>query len=248
MQAMGRKIGFITASARLGDPDRRMPLLIVMPEALSPDDPNANLDFLTEKVTDVLSQAGRCMVVLTEGANLGNVGVLRDSFGHAQFSASQTTAAHLLMNHLNGVDLADEQGRAQSRLVVPGIARVDVPGTIQRRDISRASSVDLDEACRTGAHAAKLALEGKSGLMATILRRPGDAYEVEYGEVALSVVANAERAFPAEWIAESRTDVTDGFVRWAMPLIGGDLPRFTRLSPSVEAGDTLEPYIPQGLR
>jgi 6-phosphofructokinase len=31
MQAMGRKIGFITASARLGDPERRMPLLVVLP-------------------------------------------------------------------------------------------------------------------------------------------------------------------------------------------------------------------------
>jgi 6-phosphofructokinase 1 len=116
MQAMGRKIGFITASARLGDPDREMPLVIVMPEALSKEDPKENLVLIAERVNDLLGQEGRCIVVLTEGANLGDVGVLRDAFGHAQFSASRTTAAHLLMNHLNGVDRADEQGRAQSRL------------------------------------------------------------------------------------------------------------------------------------
>jgi len=248
MQAMGRKIGFITASARLADPERTMPLLIVMPEALSKDDPQANLEFLTERVNDVLRQEGRCMVVLTEGANLGDVGVLRDSFGHAQFSASRTTAAQLLMNHLNGTDRMDDQGRAHSRLVVPGIARVDVPGTLQRWDSTRTSSVDLEEAYQVGVKAARLALDGRSGLMSTIVRKPGDRYEVEYGEVPLEVVANAERTFPAEWIADNRVDVTDDFVRWAMPLIGEPLPEFARLEPKMAPERGLDDYVPQGLR
>jgi len=248
MQAMGRKIGFITASARLADPARRMPLLIIMPEALSNDDAEGNLELIADNVNRVLGDAGRCMVVVTEGANVGDVGVLRDAFGHAQFSASRTTAAHLLMNYLNGVDRADAKGRARSRLAVPGIARVDVPGTIQRRDISRVSSIDVEEARSLGAHAARLALDGKSGLMATIIRRPGPAYAVDYGDVPLDVVANAERTFPPEWIAESKVDVTDGFVRWAAPLVGGPLPRFASLvskeAPDVGLGD----YVPQGLR
>ena len=248
MQAMGRKIGFITASARLADPDRRMPLLVIVPEALSKDDPAANLELITDNVNRVLRDAGRCMVVLTEGADLGDVGVLRDAFGHAQFSASRTTAAHLLMNHLNGTDRMDGEGRAQGRLAVPGIARVDVPGTLQRRDIDRASPVDLREAYEVGAHAARLALDGRSGLMATILRKPGDDYAVEYGQAPLADVANAERTFPAEWIAEGRTDVTDGFVRWATPLIGGPLPEFADIEPIAPPDAGLAPYVPEGLR
>jgi 6-phosphofructokinase 1 len=248
MQTMGRRIGFITASARLGDTDREMPLLIIMPEALSKDDPQANLDFITERASAVLRERGRCLIVLTEGANLGDVGPLRDSFGHTQFSASRTTAAHLLMNHLNGVDRADARGRARSRLPVAGIARVDVPGTLQRTDWTRVSSVDLQEAYGVGAHAAHLALEGKSGVMATILRLPGPGYGVEYGEVDLDVVANTERTFPAEWIAESRTDVTDGFVEWAMPLIGEPLPEFARLEPKMAERQGLADYTPEGLR
>ena len=248
MQAMGRKIGFITAAARLGDPGREMPLLIVMPEALDKDDAAANLEFITGNVNRVLGESGRCLVVLCEGANLGDVGVLRDAFGHAQFSASRTTAAHLLMNYLNGVDRADEKGRAHSRLVVPGIARADVPGTIQRRDISRASTVDLEEAYNVGAHAARLALEAKSGLMSTIVRRPGDDYAVEYGEVHLGLVANAERTFPTEWIAESKVDVTDGFVRWAAPLIGEPPPPFARMAPRYAPDIGLDEYQPQGMR
>jgi len=248
MQAMGRKIGFITASARLADPERRMPLLIVMPEALSKDDARGNLEFIAEAVNQKLRDAGRCMVVLTEGANLGEVGVLRDSFGHAQFSASRTTAAHLLMNYLNGTDVTDSKGRARSRLAVRGIARVDVPGTFQRRDMARASSVDLEEAYRVGAHAAELALEGKSGVMATILRRPGEPYAVDYGDVPLAEVANAERAFPPEWIAPDRMDVTDEFVRWARPLIGEPLPELARLEPKMAPAAGLTDYVPEGLR
>jgi 6-phosphofructokinase 1 len=248
MQAMGRKIGFITASARLADPERRMPLLILMPEALSKDDPEANLEFITGNVNRVLKDAGRCMIVVTEGANVGDVGVLRDAFGHAQFSACQTTAAHLLMNHLNGVDRTDEQGRAHSRLCVPGIARVDVPGTMQRRDILRASTVDLEEAYGVGAHAAEIALSGRSGLMSTIVRIPGDSYGVEYGEVPLEVVANAERSFPADWIAENRVDVTDGFVDWAMPLIGEALPQFTDFDPIMAEEADLADYTPEAYR
>jgi len=248
MQAMGRKIGFITASARLGDPERCMPLLVIMPEALGKGDPQQNLELIAAQVNDMLRQAGRCIVVVTEGANLGDVGTIKDSFGHEQFSASRTTAAQLLMNYLNGTDRLDAKGRAQSRLAAPGIARVDIPGTIQRRDIGRASSVDLEEAYRVGAHAAELALAGRSGVMATILRMPGKAYAVQYGEVPLEVVANAERTFPAEWIAPSRTDVTDGFVRWAMPLIGEPLPRFAQLAPRMARRKGLPDYVPQGMR
>ena len=248
MQTMGRKVGFITAAARLADPARQMPLLIILPEALSKDDPKANLDFITRNVNERLRARGRCLIVITEGANLGDVGLLRDAFGHAEYSACSTTAAHLLMNHLNGMDRQDAKGRARSRLSAPGIARVDVPGTIQRRDFARASSVDLEEAYEVGRHAARLATEGKSGLMATILRKPGEPYRVEYGAAPLDAVANTARSFPRQWLAESRVDVTDDFVNWARPLIGAPLPEFARLEEKLAPGRGLPDYTPQGLR
>ena len=36
-------------------------------------------------------------------------------------------------------------------------------------------------------------------------------------------VANSERTFPADWITEDGTDVTDDFVRYARPLIGDEM-------------------------
>jgi 6-phosphofructokinase 1 len=84
--------------------------------------------------------------------------------------------------------------------------------------------------------------------MATILRVPGEDYAVEFSDVPLGEVANAERTFPEEWIGEGRTDVTDGFVEWAMPLIGEPLPRFTRLEPKLAPEAGLGEYTPQATR
>jgi hypothetical protein len=92
--------------------------------------------------------------------------------------------------------------------------------------------------------------------MATILREPGPIYRVRHDKVPLKEVANSERSLPADWIAPSRTDVTDDFVRYARPLIGDDWPsvpllgglqRFARFEP-VFAGQQLPAYAPQTYR
>ena len=225
---MGRKIGFIPAAARLADPERKMPLLIILPEALSKDNYQANLEFITEKVNERLAQFGRCIVIISEGASLGDLGVLRDGFGHVEFSASETTVEQLLINYLNGTDRKDKKGRAQSRLVVKGIARSERPGTRQRREAAYVSQVDRKEAYEVGRYAAKMALAGESDFMSTIVRMPKDTYEVTYNKVPLSAAASSERKFPKEWIASDGIDVTDIFVNWARPLIGGPLPKFAR--------------------
>lgn len=239
LQAMGRRIGFIPAAARLADPDREMPLLIVLAEA------GMEMPELADRVNDTCKARGRCIVVVSEGLELGDVGATRDAFGHVQFSASRTTVASMVVNYLNDVGLS-----------VAGAARSNVSGTHQRHDIAYASTVDLAEAYAVGQKAALLAAEGESGYMATILREPGAIYNVRYDKVPLELVANSERAFPEAWIAESRTDVTDDFVRYARPLIGEDWPsiplvdgrqRFTRFAP-IFAERALPEYVPQGLR
>ncbi|MCJ7441952.1 MAG: 6-phosphofructokinase, partial [Thermoanaerobaculaceae bacterium] len=53
MQAMGRKLGFIPAAARLADPERRMPLLIFLRES------GLTLEALADRVNEMLRQRGR---------------------------------------------------------------------------------------------------------------------------------------------------------------------------------------------
>ncbi|GAB4112328.1 MAG: 6-phosphofructokinase [Candidatus Caldatribacteriota bacterium] len=244
---MGRKIGFIPAAARLADPERKIPLLIFLPEALSKDEGQDNLEFITERINQRLKEAGRCIVVVGEGVNLGDLSILKDSFGHTQFSASGSTAGNLLINYLNGLDRTNTQGRAQSRLVVPGIARTENPGTRQRRELAYVSEVDREEAYQVGVYSAQLALEGKDGYMATIVRESGTHYKVRYDKVPLEVVANAEREFPKEWIANNKSDVTDEFISWAKPLIGGPLPEFAKFK-DIFIPPRCGEYIPVGYR
>ena len=53
IQAMGRKIGFIPAAARLADPTREMPLQIYMAERPCP------LEQMADQVNDLLRAGGR---------------------------------------------------------------------------------------------------------------------------------------------------------------------------------------------
>ena len=102
MQAMGRKIGYIPAAARLADPHREMPLQIYLAE--SP----CSLEQLHHNVNDQLKSDGRCVVVVSEGFDVGDIGERRDSFGHTQFSSSQITVAQIVTNYLN--DLYENSG------------------------------------------------------------------------------------------------------------------------------------------
>ena len=239
LQAMGRKIGFIPAAARLADPRREMPLQIYMTES------NLSLEQLGENVIDYLKKYGRCLVVVSEGFDVGDLGEAKDSFGHTEFGASQLTAAQVVSNYINTLNLP-----------VSGKARYQVPGTDQRSAAIYASTVDLEESYKVGMKCAQIAREDGTGWMGTILREPGDVYNVRYDKAPLEKVANSERKFPEKWIADNRYDVTDEFVRYAMPLIGTDWPsipligglqRFTQFKP-VFAELNLDPYIPQGYR
>jgi len=223
---MGRKIGFIPAAARLSDPERNMPLLIILPEVLSKDDYLGNLNFITEKVNKKLEDFGRCIVVIGEGAALGDLGGIKDSFGHILYGSTERTVEQILANYLNGVDKKGSQGKTQSRLVIRGTAKSDRPGTRQRREIAYVSEIDRNEAYQLGNYAAKIALAEENGFMSTIIRMPGDIYKVIYDKVPLDVVANSERQFPKEWISSDKVDVTDEFINWISPLIGSKLPKF----------------------
>lgn len=239
LQAMGRKIGFIPAAARLADPRREMPLQIYLAEG------PCSLERLADQVNDQIRSSGRCLVVVSEGFDVGELGVVRDAFGHVAFSSSQMTVAQVVVNYLN-----------QHGLAAKGAARGNVPGTDQRHAMAYASTVDLDEAYASGQMAALLAAQRQSGFMSTILRDPGPLYHVRYDKVPLAEVANSERAFPKPWIHSSGHDVSDEFLRYARPLIGQDMvslplidgrQRLARFQ-AIHAPQKLPSYVPQADR
>lgn len=235
-QIMGRKMGFITAAARLADPKRQMPLQIYMPES------GLTLEQLADNVNDELKRSGRCIVALSEGFDVGDIGVMRDAFGHTEFGASKTTAQQVVVNYLNTKGLATR-----------GLARGQVSGCDQRDTSVFLSNVDLAEAYEVGRKAVEIAVKDGNGWMATILRESGSKYAVRYDKVPLEKVANSERAFPAQWLSKNKIDVTDDFIRYARPLIGSKwvkiplkngIQRFARFQP-IFAGKKCPAYVPE---
>lgn len=222
LQAMGRKSGFITAAARLADPNREMPLQMYFAES------GHNLETLTEHVNAELRRSGRCIVVVNEGFDVGSLGEARDGFGHIEYGASRTTTAQVVVNHLNKV-----------KLPVRGSVTGQVPGVLQRSTSIFRSKVDIQEAYLVGAHAVDMAMQEGTGYMATILRAGGSAYQAVYSKVPLRTVANSARQLPKSWIAPNGIDVTETFIHYAQPLLGDgwpDIPienglqRFARLN------------------
>ena len=236
LQAMGRKIGYIPASARLADPNHEMPLQIYMTES------KVTIEQLADNVNDQLNKNGRCIVVISEGFEVGDIGEVKDAFGHTSFGSSKLSVYQSVINYLNAKGLKAK-----------GAARGQVMGTDQRDTMVYASTVDLDEAYKVGQKAVEIALNDGNGWMATILREPGLIYNVRYDKVPLEKVALSERFFPENWIAKNRYDVTDDFIKYVRPLIGEDwvsvpmikgLQRFTKFKP-IFAEKKLPNYVPE---
>jgi 6-phosphofructokinase len=239
IQVMGRKIGFIAASARLADPDKMLPLQIYMPES------GLSIDDATDTINDGLNKNGRVIVVISEGFDVGSVENVKDSFGHTQYGSSAMSTQQLLVNHLNTVGINAH-----------GSARGQIPGTDQRNSMIYASTIDLDESYKIGQNAVVIAVNHGTGFMSTILRKKGLNYDVYYDRVLLETVANSERQFPEHWITSNRIDVTDDFFKYALPLIGEDwvsiplikgVQRFTRFE-KIFADQKLPQYTPQAYR
>lgn len=206
VEIMGRNAGWLTAAAALGrqepgDP----PHLIYVPE--HPVDGRS----VIEDVGRVVREREHCVIALSEGAvpDTGTAEV--DVFGHQMKGGAADRLAQLI---------SDELGLK---------VRHDRPNYLQRSFSLSISETDAEEAYRVGGAAVRVAVAGHSGVMITLERQPGSTYACETGTAPLDEVANAERLLPDEYLSEQHNDVTELFLHYARPLIGGPLPRLGRL-------------------
>jgi 6-phosphofructokinase 1 len=207
VEVMGRNAGWLTAAAALGrreagDP----PHLIYVPERPVED------EALVRDVARVVDEREHCVIALSEGAVVDTGEDEVDAFGHQMKGGAADYVAALLKDRL-GLKV-----------------RMDKPNYLQRSFSSTISEVDADEAYRVGRAAVRLALAGESGVMTTLVRLPGEGYRCETGSASLDGIANAEKFLPEEYLNAAGNDVTEAFVEYARPLIGGELPAIGRLA------------------
>jgi len=214
IETMGRDTGWITASTALvKETEDSGPHLIYLPERPFIED-----KFLND-VKDVYDRLGRVVLSVCEGLKDENgqfvkastKGIDTDKFGHAQLGG--------VGDYL--VNLISEKLKIK--------ARYDKPGTIQRVSMQCASQVDVDEAYRVGEVALTKAVEGESDKMIILIRKQKDPYVSDTGLVDLEKVALRTRSVPDEFISKNSNFVTEAFIDYATPLIGGPLPEYARL-------------------
>ena len=197
IETMGRNAGWVAASAAL-IPAPYTPDLILTPE----------MAIDTEKVVDIIVKAyekkGYAVVVTAEGVMFEDLsGAPTDSFGHACLDGTSFGLIHLIQNACNGS------------------TRQVILSTPNRAAPAYGSLTDINEAQGAGATAVKLALEGKSRLMVTIVREEGKEYKVHYESCHVHEVANAVKTIPAEWI-KGYDGFTEDLENYIRPLVLGE--------------------------
>jgi ATP-dependent phosphofructokinase / diphosphate-dependent phosphofructokinase len=206
IEVMGRSAGWIAAStvlARRGPKDA--PHIILLPEIPFREEP-----FL-DKVKSVVAEVGYCIVVVGEGlknhdgTEYSADKTRLDAFGHPVLSGAAELLEEVVFGKL----------RAKTRTVKLGYA--------QRCAAHYASATDAAEAVACGEAAVRAAAEGKSGFMVKIIRVPGADYSSTTGLQPLGDIANVEHPVPRNWISEDGFMPNEEFIRYARPLIAGEV-------------------------
>ncbi len=108
-------------------------------------------------------------------------------------------------------------------------SRAEKPGLVGRASKLLVADCDREEAIQAGELAVKAAVDGKTGYMVGYRRALSDPYQIEYELIELEKVANVENVLPDTFINEAGNDVTDAFIEYCQPLIGGPLADYFKL-------------------
>ena len=63
----------------------------------------------------------------------------------------------------------------------------------------------------------------ESGKKIAFVRAEGDEYELGYEAKDVNEICNREKGVPVEWITKNGSDVSEEFIRYARPLIQGEV-------------------------
>ena len=208
VEIMGRHAGWLTAASALARKfEGDNPVLIYLPEVAF------DTERFIQDVSASLEKVSNVIVCISEGINDGKgtficelaseVGV--DTFGHKMLTGSGKYLENLIKDRL-GVKV---------RSVELNVS--------QRCSSAMLSATDLQEAVDSGAYGVKCALHGESGKMIAFVRADGEEYKLSYEAKDVNEICNREKGVPAGWITKDGSDVSDEFIRYAKPLIQGEV-------------------------
>ena len=211
IELMGRNSGWIVAAAALlKRSPQDAPHILLIPEIAFRE------DVFVKQVKQTLARVGYCVIVISEtirdaqGNRIGSKtgGITADPFGHKYVEGTAARLANIL----------------EQKLKVR--ARFDKPGTIQRMSMAYISKADQQEAYQAGAQAVRWALKEWSEVMVGFKRKPGKPYAIDYRPVPLEKIPSRERDMPTGFFNKQKAMITPAFKKYALPLLGKNLPEF----------------------
>ena len=209
LELMGRNAGWVTAASALAGRLTGCPVLTYLPEVPVDEDrmlADIERTYARGKGLLVTVSEGLCGL---DGKPLADTGIV-DGFGH---TVPGGTAQHITDRIIQKLGLK---------------SRAEKPGLLGRASIPYQSSTDRAEAYAVGQYAVEAALKGESGYMVAINAVRTPAYRADLSLVPLAKVANVEKKFPLEWIADGN-QIADAFFDYAMPLMGESFPEYALL-------------------
>ena len=209
LELMGRNAGWVTAASALAGRLTGCPVLTYLPEVPVDEDrmlADVERTYARGKGLLVTVSEGLCGL---DGKPLADTGIV-DGFGH---TVPGGTAQHITDRIIQKLGLK---------------SRAEKPGLLGRASIPYQSSTDRAEAYAVGQYAVEAALQGESGYMVAINAVRTPTYRADLSLVPLAKVANVEKKFPLEWIADGN-QIADAFFDYAMPLMGESFPEYALL-------------------
>ena len=205
VEIMGRDAGWLTGASVLARNKYNFaPHLIYLPEVAFDEK-----QFI-EDVKAAMDRYNNVVIAVSEGIKnskgqyISATSAVEDTFGHSQLSGTGKCLEYIIKQNI----------QVKVRSIEINI--------LQRSAAHMSSITDIGEAFRLGMHAVTIALEGKSGVMVTAIRKKDNSYGVDMGDTDVKNVAGLVKHVPREWINERGNDVTQDFIDYVYPLILGE--------------------------
>ena len=208
VEVMGRDAGWLTASAALPVLSGGIgPDLVYLPESVF------DADKFIEDVKKALDIHPAVLVCASEGIRFADgryVGEGTDSravdaFGHTALSGTGKVLESLVKEKI-------------------GCKVRSIELSLPQRCASHiASLTDITESISVGKGGVEAAIEGKTGIMMTILRNTEGGYSSTVATADISGIANEIKRVPTEYINEEGNGITEKGLDYLAPLICGEL-------------------------
>lgn len=208
IEIMGRHAGWLTAASALSRCENSVaPHLIYLPEV------PFSYEKFTEDVKHVQENYSNVIVCVSEGIKTKEGSFvcesassgLTDVFGHKCLSGT----AKVLENYVR-----DTLGCK---------ARGIELNVLQRAAGHLLSRTDIEESFSFGQEAVLAAMRGETGKMIIGTRSDSESYQLQFSSTDIKNAANAEKTVPLDYISDGKNDVTEEFIKYASPLIQGEI-------------------------